>query len=117
MGRPRKNQPAKEVVAAQTPEEHRETFSALLAGRYPPASKVALLVMLVNGGREMTLEQIADAGNLTIGEAQAGLHPLIRSKMLTGDAARRVQLTEANLDLVEMMGHLVSDEEIETGEA
>lgn len=117
MGRPRKNQPAKEVVAAQTPEEHRETFNALLAGRYPPASKVALLAILANGGREMTLEQVADAGNLTIGEAQAGLHPLLRGKILVGDAARRVELTEANKDLVAMMGHLVSDEEIETGEA
>jgi len=117
MGRPRKNQPEMQI-SAPTPEEQRDTFHALLAGKYPPASKVALLVMLANGGKEMTLEQIADAGNLTIGEAQSGLHPLIKSKLFYGDPARRVQLTQPNYDLVDMLGHLAfrQDDE-ETGEA
>jgi len=104
--------------AAPTPEEHRDTFHALLGGKYPPASKIALLVILANGGKEMTLEQVADAGNLTIGEAQSGLHPLIKNKLLHGDPARRVQLTANNLDLVDMLGHLAfTQEEEEMGEA
>lgn len=92
---------------ATTPEEQRETFAALLKGNSPPAAKVALLALLQNSGREMTLAEVCDAANLRAGEAEEGLHALVRRRTVLGNPSHSVWLSPDNEDLIDMLGHLV----------